>query len=197
MEKSIRKDNGNANENVGEVVIPLPNDSELPPNVAAMLDKGTNLNVSRMFALTDDLVPGIQALTTCVFKAKGIDTRLREIIILRTATLLNVPYELQANETMAKNTGVTDVQIAAIETAGPVTTLGDEINLICKATDELTQWATLSDETLSELKGRYGDSLTAKFIAIISWFNLLSRFLNGTRVPLETSDKIGNKTSPI
>jgi hypothetical protein len=29
------------------------------------------------------------------------------------------------------------------------------------------------------------------------WFNLLSRFLNGCRVPLETTDKIGTGTSPL
>jgi hypothetical protein len=32
---------------------------------------------------------------------------------------------------------------------------------------------------------------------MIAWFNLLSRFLNGCRVPLETTDKIGAGTSPL
>jgi len=32
---------------------------------------------------------------------------------------------------------------------------------------------------------------------MVLWFNLLSRFLNGCRVPLETTDKIGTGTSPL
>jgi hypothetical protein len=34
-------------------------------------------------------------------------------------------------------------------------------------------------------------------VLLIAWFNLLSRFLNGCRVPLETTDKIGHRTAPI
>jgi hypothetical protein len=34
-------------------------------------------------------------------------------------------------------------------------------------------------------------------VLMIAWFNLLSRFLNGCRVPLETTDKIGAGTSPL
>ena len=32
---------------------------------------------------------------------------------------------------------------------------------------------------------------------MVLWFNLLSRFLNGCRVPLETTDKIETGTSPL
>jgi hypothetical protein len=36
-----------------------------------------------------------------------------------------------------------------------------------------------------------------KLILMISWFNLLSRFLNGCRVQLESGDRIGHRTSPV
>ncbi len=44
---------------------------------------------------------------------------------------------------------------------------------------------------------RFGEVLTRKYIVTISWFSMLSLFLNGTRTPLETTDKIGNHTSPL
>jgi hypothetical protein len=43
---------------------------------------------------------------------------------------------------------------------------------------------------------QYGETVSRKIILMMAWFNLLSLFLNGRRVPLETSDKIGSKTSP-
>jgi hypothetical protein len=43
----------------------------------------------------------------------------------------------------------------------------------------------------------FGATVTRKYIATIAWFSMLSLFLNGTRVPLETTDKIGDRTSPL
>jgi hypothetical protein len=44
---------------------------------------------------------------------------------------------------------------------------------------------------------RYDQTLCRKYVLMIAWFNLLPRFVNGCRVPLETTDKIGSKTSPL
>jgi 4-carboxymuconolactone decarboxylase len=48
-------------------------------------------------------------------------SRLRELIILRSAYLLDCPYEWQANIVMAKNTGCTPEQIDAMTSQGPIT----------------------------------------------------------------------------
>ena len=56
---------------------------------------------------------------------------------------------------------------------------------------------TLTDRTLQSLLDTFGATITRKYIATIAWFSLLSLFLNGTRVPLETTDKIGDRTSPL
>ena len=42
----------------------------------------------------------------------------------------------------------------------------------------------------------FGEVLTRKYIATISWFSMLSLFLKGTRTPLETTDKIVSYISP-
>jgi 4-carboxymuconolactone decarboxylase len=187
----------NAKGSVGRVVIPLPTDEELSDETAEILARHPPINVLRMFGLTEDMLPGVLALIGSVFNAKGIDTRLREIIVLRCAHLVKAPYELQANTVMAANAGITGEEIAAIGKDGPVQGLDAEATLICRATDELTEQATLTDETLARLINRYGKNITAKLVLIIGWFNLLSRFLNGTRVPLETTNKYAGRTSPI
>jgi alkylhydroperoxidase family enzyme len=119
------------------------------------------------------------------------------MIILRTATVLEAPYEWQANTQMARNTGLSSKEIDAAASAGAVTGIDPQYVLVCQATDELSMTGTLRDETLSELLSKYGDTVTRKLVLMIAWFNLLSRFLNGCRVPLETTDKIGTATSPL
>lgn len=98
---------------------------------------------------------------------------------------------------MAANTGLSSEEIEAAASNGPVTGVNPEYVLVCKATDELSTDGTLHDETLSRLMSQYGETVSRKVILMIAWFNLLSLFLNGCRVPLETSDKIGGKTSPL
>lgn len=180
-----------------KVTIPLPDDAALSAETRELLSQGAPLHVLRMFAAAEDTYPGIVALIKEVFTAQGVDPKLREIIILRTAYLTDCAYEWEANEVFARNVGLTDEQIALLCTAGPVTGLDPVSTLISRATDEITQQVSLSDDTLAQLLERFGPSLTTKYILDISWFNMLSRFLLSTRVPRETeSGVLEGRTSP-
>jgi alkylhydroperoxidase family enzyme len=177
--------------------LPLPTDAQIGPELVKELQQSHNLNVSRMLAGTADMYPGAKALVQAVFQAKDVDPRLRELIILRSAYLLDCPYEWQANVVMAKNTGYTQADIDAVAVDGPVIGIDPKIDLVMLATDELTKTGTLSDDTLEQLRKHYDDTICRKLVLIIAWFNLLARFLNGCRVPLETGDKLGKRTSPL
>jgi alkylhydroperoxidase family enzyme len=185
------------NEYSTHATLPLPTDAEIGPELVKDLQQSHNLNVSRMLAGTADMYPGAKALVQAVFQAKDVDPRLRELIILRSAYLLDCPYEWQANVVMAKNTGCTQADIDAVTVDGPVIGINLKINLVMLATDELTKTGTLSDDTLQQLRRHYDDTICRKLVLIIAWFNLLARFLNGCRVPLETGDKLGKRTSPL
>jgi alkylhydroperoxidase family enzyme len=180
-----------------KVAIPLPSDDAVRRVIGSSYSPEKTLNVIKMFAGTEDMFTATIGLVKAIFQTQGVDPKLREMIILRAATVLNAPYEWQANTQMAKNTGLSAKEIDAAGSDGPVVGINPEYVLVCKATDELSKSGTLQDDTLSELMNRYGDEITRKLVLMIAWFNLLSRFLNGCRVPLETTDKIGTGTSPL
>ncbi len=173
----------------GSAGISLPSDEELL--------KSADLNVSRMLAGTGDMSYGFITLVHAIFGTKGIDDKMREVIALRTAKLLHTPYQWQQHATMGKNAGLTPAEINALTTDGTVSGLSGDYLLLVQATDELTMNAVLTDATLTSLQGRYGDEVTRKLVLTISFFNFLSRFLNGCRVPLETTEKMGNRTNPL
>jgi len=179
------------------VRIPLPTGAQLGSETVAKLTRANDLNVARMLAGAADMLDGVKGLVQAVFQAKDIDPKVRELIILRSAYLLECPYEWQANVVMAKNTGCTQEQIDAMTSDGPPTGLDDKTALVMLATDEMTTSGTLTDATLQRLRDTFDDVICRKFVLIIAWFNLLARFLNGCRVPLETGDKLGNRTSPL
>ncbi len=177
--------------------IPLPSDTDLSPDMVRELKQSNDLNVARMLAGTTDMYPGAKAMVEAVFQAKDVDPQLRELIILRSAYLLNCPYEWQANVVMARNAGCTQAAIDLVSSAGPVDGIDARTDLVMCATDELTQTGTLTDRTLDALRAEYDDVVCRKLVLVIAWFNLLARFLNGCRVPLETGDKLGSRTSPL
>jgi alkylhydroperoxidase family enzyme len=176
--------------------IPLPTDAELGPRAAAVRRSG-DLNVSRMLAGTGGLFEAATGFVKALFTELRLDAPTRELLILRTAWLLDCPYERQANEAMARNAGCTPAQIAAMREADPSAALSGRASLVIRATDELTRDAVLRDDTLAALRDEFDDESCRQLVLAIGWFNLLPRFLNGCRVPLETTDKIGDKTSPL
>jgi alkylhydroperoxidase family enzyme len=180
------------------VAVPLPDHQAIRAAVGDDFDPAATLNVVQMMAGTGDMFPGLVSMVRAVFGAEGIDARHREVIILRAAAVLDSPYEWQANEKMAANAGLTPEEIRAVAADGTVQGIAADYVLLCRAADEMYGAThTLSDAALSELLDTFGAVLTRKYIVTIAWFSLLSLFLNATRVPLETTDKIGDRTSPL
>jgi alkylhydroperoxidase family enzyme len=181
------------------VVVPLPDEDEIARSFGDGYDPDTALNVLKMMSGTGDFFPALIGMVKAVFGERDIDAKHREVIILRAASVLNCPYEWQANERMAQNAGLTTSQIEAIAGDGALglDSLDGDYQLVIAATDELLTSGTLTDGTLQSLLDTFGTTTTRKYIATIAWFSLLSLFLNGTRVPMETTDKIGQRTSPL
>ena len=179
-----------------QVAVPLPSEDDIK-QVAGESYKPDDLNVTKMLAGTGDCFDATVALVRALFSAEGVDPKLREMITLRVATLLNAPYEWQQNSQMAANIGLSQTEIDAAASDGPVENVDEDYVLACKATDELSKTGTLLDGTLTKLMARFGETTTRKLLLMIGYFNLLGMFLNGCRVPLETTNKIGNQSSPL
>src|SRR5271170_7494828 len=147
---------------VSKVAIPLPSDDTVRRVIGKSYNPDKTLNVIKMFAGTEDMFEATIGLVKAIFETQGIDPKLREMIILRTASILDAPYEWQANTQMAKNAGLSSKEIDAAGSDGPVVGINPEYVLVCKATDEMSKSGTLRDETLSELQNRYGDTIARK-----------------------------------
>src|SRR5271170_6374867 len=122
------------------VSIPLPSDEAARRIIGQSYSPEKTLNVIKMFAGTEDMFEATIGLVKAIFQTQGIDPKLREMIILRAATVLDAPYEWQANTQMAKNAGLSSKEIDAAGSDGsdgPVAGINPEYVLVCKATDEL------------------------------------------------------------
>jgi alkylhydroperoxidase family enzyme len=180
-----------------KISVPLPSEDEIRKVMGSSYNPKTTLNVIQMFAGTNDMYAATVGLVNAMFVAKGISAKAREMIILRSAKVLNCPYEWQANVVFARNVGLSEAEIKAVSSDGPVAGIDPEYVLLSRATDEMSKTGTLTDATLGEMLKRYDLPTCRKFNLMIAWFNLLPRFLNACRVPLETTDKVGSRSSPL
>jgi hypothetical protein len=80
---------------------------------------------------------------------------------------------------------VTDAEIRATATEEPVSSLDEEANLICRVADEISRDVRLSDDALEQIIDRYGPREAAEVILLVSYYNMVSRFLESARVDLE------------
>ncbi len=167
------------------VKVPLPDDSQLAPEAVDTLRKLPPLNVFRMMAnATVSFQPLVDFAMSLLMRGE-FDKRKREIAVLRVGHVTRANYEWTQHVTVAKSVGVTDDEIKRIAVDGPVTQLDEEGNLLCRVADEISRDVRLSDEALAAILDRYGVHQATELILCVSYFNMISRFLESTRVELE------------
>ena len=164
--------------------IPLPTDDELEPGQREILASLPPLNVFRMVAGARRAVRPFLGLGAAVLNGP-LDARRREIAVLRVAHATNARYEWVQHEQLGRGVGVTDGEIEAIRTEEPVSSLDEESNLICRVADEVTRDVRLSDDALEQIVDRYGPREASELILLVSYYNMVSRFLESTRVEVE------------
>lgn len=176
--------------------VPLPSDAQLPKAVVKQLKKALPLNIYRMMANVPCCFPNYMDYVHALFKAGSVSARLREIIFLREAYLLESDYEWHQHSFLAKAVGVSAEKIETIRRENPVVSLSDDENFVCKVTDEITQNARLSDATFHEIFSRYSIGEGTELILLASFANMLGRFVNATRVPIESQDVLDGISKP-
>ena len=168
-----------------KVAIPLPDETSLGPDIRRRLAQLPPLNNLRMFAHVPQCFLSITTLIDQLFHGGKIDPKLREYMYMRIAIKYGLYYEYRHNLLFSEQLGMTEPEIAALRSDGPVDKLGDDGNLVCAAAEEITESFSIGDETLGALLDRFGRDGTCEIILLVSWFNMLIRYVESTRVPYE------------
>ena len=176
---------------------PLPDEATLEPKMRNLLKSLPPLNKFRMLANVPQSFSPFIELAHSIYHAGTFDPKLREIAILRVACMTNSIYEWHQHTFIAKFHDVSDTVIDILQTENPVTGLSAEENFICQVADELTTNAALSDGAFKKLFSDYGANQACEIILVISYFNMLVRYLNGTRTQIEADNTLEGHQSPL
>jgi len=173
--------------------IPYPDPADLSDEKRAYVEQvgPRMLNVVRMSLHTPhglweaqrDLAAG------SVMKAT-IDPRLREVLILRVAHLSKSEYELYHHLSIARNLGLSEAVLAALE-SGDYAALSPQERAIAQFTTEVVEDIAPSDETLAAVRALFSDALVFEMIALIGNYMLTARVVGVSGCGLDGSALAG------
>jgi alkylhydroperoxidase family enzyme len=167
-------------------LLPYANESQLTEKNREILNRGkVKLNVARMIANSDAAFYPFSMLGNSLLTRAKLDARLRELAILRTAKVSRSVYEWTQHVPIAKSTGVTDEQVAAVENWEGAKCFSDIDRLVLKFTDEVARNVKGSRETLDALKKHMGPAEIVELVMSIGFWGMVARVLETTEVDLE------------
>ncbi len=133
------------------------------------------LNVSRMALHMPDALWDAQAELgrRTTYECEMLP-RLREIVVVRIGWLQQSEYELFHHHAIALNAGVTEEEIAALQT-DDLSIFSKEEQALIAYTSEVTMNVSPSDETLAAARACYPDSLLFEVIGLIGSYMMTAR----------------------
>jgi alkylhydroperoxidase family enzyme len=174
--------------------IPL---AQLPPDVAATVaDAGVKqVNLYRSLSHAPDL---LRAWIEFAWALRGHDTtsrRLRELCILRTASLHHSQYEWHQHRRMAREVGVTDYQVAELEMWRTSDAFDAEERAALALTDAIIA-GNVPDEVIRELERHFDHAQRVELTVTAAFYAMVPRILDALRVPVEGKEPDGDLPKP-
>ncbi|MCH7741523.1 MAG: carboxymuconolactone decarboxylase family protein [Proteobacteria bacterium] len=127
-----------------------------------------------------------QLLTALLFTENKLDTRLRELIIMRIGWATSSLYEWTQHWRVATAMKIPEEDLLAVRDWQESECLGSEDKAVLKATDEVLQTGVISDKTWREC-ARFLDTPEERIeltLVISNWI-FISQILKSLNVPLE------------
>ncbi|MCL6477269.1 MAG: carboxymuconolactone decarboxylase family protein [Peptococcaceae bacterium] len=169
--------------------LPLLPLEEMPEKTREMITGGKSdlkgLNINKMMAHAENSVRHFMRLGNSLLTQAKLDARLRELAILRIATLCRSRYEWYQHEILARKAGVPEEQIAAVKQGADSPAFNDLERAVLKYTDEVTLNVKSTEESFQELAGVLSHRELVELTLTIGFYNLVARFLENTGVEIE------------
>jgi alkylhydroperoxidase family enzyme len=118
------------------------------------------------------------------FRTGNLEPKLRELIILRMATLRGSSYELMHHLPAAKTAGLSEMEISAI-TSDQLSALDEKQSVMIQLVDDCSQLGKVSDPTFEEAAKLFSVAQIAEATLLAGLYEMLACFLKTMSVELD------------
>ena len=167
--------------------LPYVDPASAPEHVREVLDRlPVNLNVFRMMAHAENDFRPLVGLGTAILGRQKLSAKLRELAILRVATLSPARYEWVQHVPIAQATGATPAQVAALERGDIAADAFDPLEqAVLRFTTEVVRDVRASEATFAELAQRLSAQEVVELIITVGYYMMIARLLETTAVDLD------------
>jgi len=157
-----------------------------------------NLNVYRALANAEKVFTGWMLAGRATLTSKVVPVRLRELVVLRTACLMDCPYELGQHNDVARTAGVSSDEINAIVSESDWQTghFNATELAVLRLTTELLTTRSVSAAVFDQVHKALGSEATVEVLMIINRYSGLALMLNALEVDLDESARLTTPTTP-
>ena len=118
------------------------------------------------------------------FRTGSLEPKLRELIILRMATLSASPYELMHHLPAAKTAGLSEMEISAITSSHP-SGLDQKHSIMIQLVDDCSQLGEVSDSTFEKAAEFFSVAQIAEATLLAGLYEMLACFLKTMGVDMD------------
>jgi alkylhydroperoxidase family enzyme len=118
------------------------------------------------------------------FRSGNLDSKLRELVILRMATLRGSSYELMHHLPAAKIAGLSEMEISAITSSHP-SGLDQQHTVMVQLVDDCSQLGKVSDSTFEKAAEFFSVAQIAEAMLLAGLYEMLACFLKTMGVELD------------
>jgi alkylhydroperoxidase family enzyme len=144
------------------------------------------INVFRAMANAETLYPYFGNYLLQLFRPMEVDKALERMIVLYVAKRSGCFYAWRQNVVVGHSVGVSDEQIAALETGDITANCFSEAEQSAFVfTNEVMDLIEATDETYAAVKKHFSDRAITEMLYVIGTYMLIVRVLRTGRVPLD------------
>ncbi|MBL9097156.1 MAG: carboxymuconolactone decarboxylase family protein, partial [Alphaproteobacteria bacterium] len=157
--------------------VPYPDPKTLAPEIQEALGKMAPLNIFRMLAGGEGLMPAFLRLGNYILFKSKLDPILREIAIIRVGVLSKAKYEVHQHERIGRDVGMSEALIKAMHTGPDDPALSEMQRLVMRYTDDVVKNVRAGDQTFKPLSERLSLQEMEELTITIGFYMMVSRFL--------------------
>jgi alkylhydroperoxidase family enzyme len=160
---------------------------QAPPAYKELLGDRPPLNLYRMLPHAGPAAVGFLQLGGALLRANELDSKLREIAILRVGMLSQADYEVHQHRRVARHVGLDDAKIAALTSMPAELACFDETErFVIAFTDQLVHHVKAPDAMFDEARRRLTPRALSELVLTVGFYMMVSRFLENFEVDIES-----------
>ncbi|HVF62841.1 MAG TPA: carboxymuconolactone decarboxylase family protein [Casimicrobiaceae bacterium] len=157
------------------------------PDIQPLVDRivserGSLLHLYQMLLHSAPLTEGWLVYLTAIRQRLSLAGAIRELVIIRVASLNGAQYEADQHAPIARREGVSEAKLAALGEWRDCQAFATDERAALALTDAMTRDVQVPGDVFDAVRAHFSERETVELVATIAAYNMVSRFLEALQI---------------